>query len=137
MPQGSVLGPLLFLIYINDVTTVVNHCTITLFADDTCLFIEVDDRQNTVSHIEQDLKNIDNWACKWLVAFAPEKTKSLTVSNKHDVHLNSSINFQGHKIEEVRSHTYLGLLFTQNLSWNRHINHVETKACNKLKCCYH
>ena len=132
VPQGSVLGPLLFLIYINDVTAVVNHCKIRLFADDTCLFIEVDDRENTAAQIEQDLENIVKWSDQWLVAFAPEKTKSLTISNKRDAHLNPSINFEGHQIEEVQSHTYLGLLFTQNLSWNPHINNVETKARRKL-----
>ena len=42
VPQGSVLGPLLFLIFINDITHVIKHCKIRLFADDTCLFIEVD-----------------------------------------------------------------------------------------------
>ena len=132
VPQGSVLGPLLFILYINDITSVVRHSNIRLFADDTCLFIEVDDRVETVSKLEGDLLNIEQWADKWLVSFAPEKTKSLTVSNKRDSNQNPVIHFKNHIIEEVQSHTYLGLLFTSKLSWNMHINNVEQKARKRL-----
>ena len=116
VPQGSVLGPLLFLIYINDITSVVNFSHIRLFADDTCLFIEVQDREEAVIQIEKDLFNIEKWAERWLVAFAPEKTKSLTISLKRDADNNPAIHFKGIAIEEVQAHTYLGLLFTTNLS---------------------
>ena len=132
VPQGSVLGPLLFLVYINDITTSIKHCNTRLFADDTCLFIEVNNRETTVEMIHSDLDNIDKWAKKWLVQFAPEKTKSLTISKKRDAHLNPRIIFNGHTIEEVHSHTYLGLLFTSSLSWNPHIANIEMKARKKL-----
>jgi len=132
VPQGSVLGPLLFIIYINDISSVINHCNIRLFADDTCLFIEVDNRADTATNIENDLANIEKWAERWLVTFAPEKTKSLTISNKHDANLNPDIHFKGHVVEKVLAHTYLGLLFTSNLSWNPHIATVELKARKKL-----
>jgi hypothetical protein len=54
VPQGSVLGPLLFLIFINDITHIVKHCHIRMFADDTSLFIEVDDRVSAAEHLESD-----------------------------------------------------------------------------------
>ena len=64
LPQQWVLGPLLILSFINDITQVVTHCNITLwhFAYDTCLFIEVDNCFETAELIYEDLNNIQNWA---------------------------------------------------------------------------
>ena len=128
VPQGSVLGPLLFLLFINDITHIVNHCKIRLFADDTCLFIEVDNREQTAEHINSDLSQIQQWANNWLITFSPPKTKSLIISNKQDSHLNPKIQLNGYDIDEVTAHTYLGLKFSNNLRWSNHINDISIKA---------
>ena len=99
MAQGSVLGPILFLLYINDIVHVVNHCYIRLFADDTCLYIEVGDREETARLVNNDLTAISAWSQQCLVNFLPSKTKSLTISNKNDVHLNPSVYLSGKHIE--------------------------------------
>ena len=132
VPQGSVLGPLLFLIFIDDIVHVVKHCNIRLFADDTCLFIEVDDREETARLVNEDLAAIETWSYSWLVNFSPSKTKSLTISNKHDVNLNPKVSLMGKNVEEVTSHTYLGLRFANNLRWKAHIQDVSVKARRKL-----
>ena len=62
-----------------------------LFADDTCLFIEVDNREETAQKIQSDVVNVNNWSNKWLVTFSPQKTKSLIISNKNDGLENSQI----------------------------------------------
>ena len=66
VPQGSVLGPLLFLLYINDIVVNLNT-NIRLFADDTALFIEVDDPRNAAHQLNSDLDIINRWAENWLV----------------------------------------------------------------------
>ena len=60
VPQGAVLGPLLFLVFINDIVYVVRHCKIRMFADDTCLFIEVDNREEAAANINDDMDSISN-----------------------------------------------------------------------------
>ena len=62
MPQGSVIGPLLFLLYINDMSSVIQHCQIQLFAGDTCLYIEVDNRIDAAAKINQDLQCLHDWS---------------------------------------------------------------------------
>ena len=132
VPQGSVLGPLLFLIYINDITQVVKHSCIRLFADDTCLFIEVDNRMQTAKKVEWDLSSIEKWAKNWLVTFSPQKTKSLTISNKRDAHLNPPLKFMDSYIDEVSDHKYLGLTLSNNLKFDPHIDSVCLKARQRL-----
>ncbi len=132
VPQGAVLGPLLFLLFIDDLVQAVTHCSIRLFADDTCLFIEVDNRVDTAALINIDLESIQKWSQDWLVTFAPQKTKTLTISNKTDSNLNPPVRLNGNIIENVPSHTYLGLKFANNLRWNHHINDVSIKARKRL-----
>ena len=142
VPQGSVLGPLLFLLFINDVSNVVDHCHIRMFADDTCLFLEVENSNNnyererfryhTAECINHDLNKIYLWSKKWLVTFSPPKTKSLTISNKPDSHLNPNLHLNDHEIDEIKHHKYLGLRLSRNLKWTDHIHDISTKARKRL-----
>ena len=75
VPQGSVLGPWLFLIYINDVTeNLKSDCL--LYADDTSVFDIVDDPVTSSQKLNNDLSEIKDWARKWLVTINPSKTDS-------------------------------------------------------------
>jgi len=132
VPQGSVLGPLLFLLYINDVTHVIQNCQIRLFADDTCLFIEVDNRDETAVKLNQDLENINQWSSQWIVDFSETKTKEMIISNKKDSNANPPVYLNGKLIEEVASFCYLGLEFTNKLKWNKHIDKISLKARKRI-----
>ena len=132
VPQGSVLGPILFLIYINDMCSNVKNCNIRLFADDTCLFTEVKDRAESVRKIEADLDRIYNWSKQWLVSFSPSKTRSLLISNRPDRHLSPPVRFNDTVVEEVLNHKYLGMIFSSDLRWNKHIDEVVIKARKRL-----
>ena len=81
VPQESILGPLLFLVYIND-NFEEDGSHIRLFADDTSLFIIVDDLVTSAASLNADLHKISRWAATWLVTFNPTKSESFLVSNK-------------------------------------------------------
>ena len=72
---NSILGPLLILIFINDIT-VVRFTQIRLFAYDTCMFLTVDNRQQAQEMIDADLQALYTWSNQWLVKFSVPKTKS-------------------------------------------------------------
>jgi len=132
VPQGSVLGPLLFLVFINDIVNEVNACNVRLFADDTCIFLEVDNREETAVIINENLQKIDSWANKWLINFSAPKTKVLTVSNKRDAHRNPPLIFKNVNVEEVASHVYLGVRLSSDLTWKKHVADLAEKGRKKL-----
>ena len=104
------MGPLLFLIFINDIVHVVRHCKIRLFADDTCLFVEIDDPHEAATLINEDLGKIQSWADQWLVAFSPHKTKEMIVTLKTTQVSHPPIKFLDATVLTVDKHkTYVGM----------------------------
>ena len=131
VPQGSVLGPLLFLVFINDIVYVIKHCKIRIFADDTCLFITVDNHEEAAQLLNEDLKSIEAWSKKWLVKFSAPKTESMIFSSKPR-NILPRLLFQNCPIAHVNIHKHVGLWFQTNLWWSYHINDISIKCQNRL-----
>ena len=131
MPQGSILGPLLFLIYINDIVVDI-HSSIRLFADDTSLYIIVDNPQQASNLLNADLAKIHLWASRWLVSFNPSKSESMTLSRKQNKPLHPPLNMAQLNINKVTAHKHLGVIFSDDGSWHEHIDHVKAKSWFRL-----
>ena len=132
VPQGSNLGPLLFLIYITDIVVDI-HFSIRLIADDTSLI--VDNPQQAANLLNADLSKIHLWASRWLVSFNPfnpSKSESMTLSRKQNKPLHPPLNMAQVNINEVTSPKHLGLIFSDDGSWHEHIDHVKAKSWFRL-----
>ena len=105
VPQDSVLGPLLFLIYINDIVTDIGT-NIRLFADDTTLYIIVNNPDTSAELLSLDFQKIEDWAEKWLVIFQPPKTESLVFSHKLNKPVHPTLYMQNQQINEVDTHKH-------------------------------
>ena len=132
VPQGSNLGPLLFLVFINDIVHVVRHCEIRLFADDTCLYITVDNQEQAAEMINNDLALIQSWADEWLINFSAPKTKTVLISNRGTPSDHPNLRLQGHIISSVSEHKHLGVTLSHNLRWNAHINDIVSRCSKKI-----
>ena len=123
MPQGSVLGPLLFLVYINDITDSIQS-TCFIYADTSLLEI-VEDPQLTSAKLNSDLTNISKWTRDWLVTINPNKTEAMIFSTKRDKPaMHPALYYEGNKIDIVSSHNHLGVTLSSNLSWRTHILNI-------------
>ena len=131
VPQGSILGPLLFLLYINDIVLDIKS-NIRLFADDTSLFIIVENPFEAANIINNDLAKITRWAGMWLVSFNAEKTYSVLISRKMNKPNHPPLYMLDQQITEVDSHKHLGVYFSNDCSWHRHINYIKDKAWSRI-----
>ena len=129
--QGSILGPLLFLIYINDIVRNINS-SIRLFADDTSLYTIVKNPIQAATILNSDLSQIYTWASNWLVTFNPSKTESLLFSRKLFKPLHPTLHTNQQDIITVESHKHLGLTFANDLSWHGHLYNIKTKAWRRI-----
>ena len=108
MPQGSILGPLLFLLCINDIVKDIGSNN-RLFADDTSVYIIVDDPVAVAELLDLDLDKITKWAEEWLVKFNPNKTESLLISRKINRPFHPPLSMLDQQITDVKSHKDLGI----------------------------
>ena len=130
VPQGSVLGPLLFLVFINDIVKCINKCNVHMFADDTILFASGKNRTELSEQLNEDLQAISNWSKTWIVSFSPPKTKSMLISNKAFPDVLPPLIFNNHVIENVKQHKHLGVILSSDLKWNKHIESLILSSSN-------
>ena len=129
VPQGSVLGPCLFLVYINDLPdTLTAHAR--LFADDTAVYDEVKSDSDR-AHLQQNLDLLNEWEIKWDMTFHPNKCVQLPVTRMKEPPA-TQYHLHGHTLDTVDSTDYLGLKLTKNLSWSEHIGKISAKANKTL-----
>ena len=129
VPQGTVLGPTLFLIYINDIAENIKS-NIRLFADDCVVYRQIDSTQDHVI-LQEDLNNLFDWSNTWQMKFNVDKCVIMNIGNlkikaKHGYKMNNQI------LETVKHHPYLGVELTDNMKYNNHINTITSKASRVL-----
>ena len=130
VPQGSILGPLLFLIYINDFTQSSDFFSMRLFADDTSLTASAKNIDELLFEINKELPNIYDWLCANKLTLNLRKTKYLIFQprQKVDYNLLFPLSIAGQCVEQVSKIKYLIIYIDSHLSWHDHIDYV----CDKV-----
>ena len=130
VPQGSVLGPLLFLVYINDLTDNISS-NMRLFADDSSLFIKVRDVEESQTQLMNDLDKITSWARQWKMEFNPDITKQaieVIFSHKKKKITHPPLLFNGIPVKRESHTQHLGVILDQRLNFRIHIQEKIKKA---------
>ena len=129
VPQGSVLGPVLFLLYINDISEHIQS-KIKLFADDSILYREIKNSHDQ-EILQKDLDFLAEWSGKWLMQFNVKKCAVLNITRKRNPTL-CQYHLFGENLNIVQQHDYLGVTISHNLNWNDHCTKVINKASRTL-----
>ena len=128
VPQGSVLGPLLFLLYINDLPkAVVHNATPILFADDTSLIITERDACKLQNDLHTSFVQISDWFCMNFISVNINKTYFIQFSSKILNYLDINITYNNNYISKVKDINFLGININQTLSWKIHIDKILPK----------
>ena len=130
VPQGSVLGPLLFLIYINDLEKNIKS-NIKFFADDTMLFSIVKHPEISANELNHDLDIIQKWAHQWKLEFNPDpnkQAKEVLFSCKKSSPNHPQIVFNGTVVAKTNEQKHLGLILDSKLSFEKHLYEKIIKA---------
>ena len=130
VPQGSILGPLLFLIYINDLSDNLTS-NAKLFADDTSLFSVVHDVNTSAKELNDDLKKVNDWAFQWKMSFNPDPSKQaqeVIFSHKSKRLALPPLVFNNNYVSQTYSQKHLGVILDFKLTFEEHLNNVLAKV---------
>lgn len=128
IPQGSVLGPLLFVLYINDLPLAINNeSTPYLFADDTKVFHEIK-TNNDCRSFQEDIFSLHDWSEKWMLRFHPDKCKAMRIGKSTVDLYDYSLSKNGTIMDRAESEKDVGVIIDNKLSFDQHISEKVNKA---------
>ncbi len=134
VPQGSILGPMLFILYINDLDKYLELSKVSLYADDTALYVQVKTQAEIMLDLRLELSMVHEWLKANKLTLNVDKTKYMVFGTKtaliHKPDLNITID--GKKLERVSVMKYLGVFLDEHLSFSEHISSVCKKSSKKL-----
>ena len=129
VPQGTILGPLMFLIFINDICNNIDS-TCRLYADDCIIYRPIRNINDVVS-LQMDLNRLYKWSEKWLLKFNVKKCKVMHISkNCNSLKMNYHIGKK--QLEVTNCEQYLGIFISDDLSWKKHIQSIVSSSFQKL-----
>ena len=129
VPQGSVLGPALFLLYINGINQHLQS-DIRLFADDSIIYKEITSPSDH-NVLQKDLESLATWSNTWLMSFNVKKCAIMSVTLKKKPSL-FSYTIHGEELHRVSQHDYLGVTISNDLNWSKHCQKTAAKASRTL-----
>ena len=127
VPQGSILGPVLFLIYVNDVVHASNKCSFTIFADDTSLIYAEENINDLHNTVQDDLRCISEWILCNKLKLNIQKTNLILFKNRSQHHVIPSVKLNNEEIQQVQQVKFLGIFVDEHLNWKSHINYITSK----------
>ena len=134
VPQGSILGPLLFILHLNDLPDVVVECSILMYADDTVLFFSAPQASTIQETLNRELGHIMSWLRLNSLFINVIKTEAMLLGTSQRLARvdNFSIIVNGSIIKRVSEFKYLGIIFDEHLNWNRHVKSIVSKAGKRV-----
>ena len=135
VPQGSVLGPLFYIIYANDLTKYVRKCKIALYADDTVIYIADSDSRKAVSKLQSDIDALSSWCQANDIKANTDKTKVMVFGSHKSLETLPpfEVKIDSTPLQVVTSYKYLGITLDSQLNYNSHVNKIISSVASKLK----
>ena len=134
VPQGSILGPLLFLVYINDINDIFGKANFQLYADDTVIYNSGTSMAEIKNNLQENVDIFTNWCVVNKLTINTKKTKIMIFGSRYNIKRNPTMDLliNGEKLQIVPTYKYLGINLDQTLNYNYHLKYLVNSISHKL-----